>query len=151
MEFQPTTPPSDPEAFLPVVDMLRSAGINREASHILRGARDFRGCLIANGLPMFQVALLSQQDWRPRRRYWVARVDLFCAWLSHRKMLTGYQLASGKVIPLPARNSPLRKMLRPEWVRANVKHTKTTKRLAECLRDPSKQGSIEWRTPRLAP
>ena len=85
------------------------------------------------------------------RWIWVARVDLFCAWLSHRKRFTGMRHLNGKVTPPPPRNSPLRKMLRPEWIRANVKHTMATKRLVECLRDPEKQGAIEWRMPRITP
>ena len=103
---------------------------------------------------MFKVSLPQCENDRgkhPPQWYWVARVDLFCAWLSHRKMFTGQRLGNGKVIPPPHRNSPLRKMLRPEWIRENVKHTRYTKRVAECLRDPNLQGAVEWKAPILLP
>ena len=139
MNFQSKKPPSDPEAFLPVADMLRcSAKLTGYTGPPVVSLLRVHG--VRNGLPMFQARIEGHSGWT-----WVARVDLFCAFLSHRRMFTGWRDRNGKVTPPPSLNSPLRKALRHEWVRAATFPSQRTRALSAAL---SGGGAVvEWRKP----
>ena len=127
MKFRPKTAPADTQSFLPVADMLRCSAkltgyTGPPVVSLLRGT-------MRNGLPMFQARVEGQSGWT-----WVARVDLFCVFLGHRRFMVGR----------PARDK-VRKALRPEWVRAATFPSQRTRALVSALSGGG--AGVEWRRP----
>ena len=127
MQFRPRKAPDDPESFLPVADLLRCTSklTGYTGGPVVSLLRE----RIPNGLPMFQARLEGQSGW-----VWVAYIDLFCAFLSHRRFMAGR----------PARDK-VRKALRPEWVRSVTFPSQRTRALTEAL--ASGGAGVEWRKP----
>ena len=146
MDFQRITPPTDPHAFLPVRAMLHVSraeagyGSKNAFANILRGGyRTEKGAhtSVRNGLPMLAVRRTGMELWTP-----VARVDSFCAFLSHRRVVVGgWKKGGNRIQPMdPARR---RRVLNPEWMRVEAsKRLNRTRKIAECLRDGKE---LEWR------
>ena len=149
MDSKRITPPPDPSAFLPVRALLLVSievgfGGGGDPRSMLRGSRSPHGHRISNGMQQFMVRRPAG-DWGSRSGVWVARVDDFCAFLSHRRVVTGGWKKDGtRIQPMdPVRR---RRVLNPGWVRAEAwKHLNfKTRKIAECLRDGKE---LEWKRP----
>ena len=142
---QLATPPNDPANFLPVQDMWHAIAPTLQVpltffslAQSLRNSHPSQ----RNGLPMFQARVCGQTRW-----IWMARPDLFCSWLSHRKEFRRVEHHDGRVsLPMAPRDSR-RRVLNPGWVIANTLPTRNTRRLTESLRSLDANETTEWRRP----
>ena len=119
--------PVDPQAFRPVADMLRCSAkltgyTGPPVVSLLRGT-------MRNGLPMFQARVDGHKGWT-----WVTRVDLLCAFLTHRQAVKNWPAGDRR-----------RRALRREWVAKATKPSQRTRELTARL--ISGGGGVEWRRP----
>ena len=145
LEYVAIPTPPNPDQCLPVRTMLSSVGSREQIHRMIRGGvrKEHRGghSRILNGLEMFKV----QFDGKKTEHY-VAYVDCFCAWFSHRQVFKGQRKKTGHIVPPPSRNASIRKKLDPAWIRAHAQETNFTKKLIHELQ-VNKGVNLRWKIP----
>ena len=128
MKFRTREPLLRPETIRPVADMLRcTASLTGYSGPPI--VTLLRGRMMRNGLEMYQARVDGHTGWT-----WVARVDLFCAFMSHRRDVKNWPPGDRR-----------RRVLRKEWVGKVTKPSQRTRELTARLIDGGRR--VEWRHP----